>query len=230
MDNPLDQPTLLLTAEEARVLGCLMEKSVTTPDAYPLTFNSLLIACNQKTNRYPVVDYDENTVAEAIEGLREKHLLYRVDGAGSRVQKYKHRIDERLGLTAASQALLTVLLLRGAQTLGELRTRTERMHSFVDIQAVEAEITVATADIEIPLWKRFALVPGQKEAHYMHLLCGAAIEPEMPAAAPSLANPAIETAQQRNERMSQLEKKVQALEAELAEIRTSFTEFRQQFD
>lgn len=230
MDDILDEPTLILTAEEARVLGCLMEKSVTTPDAYPLTFSSLLIACNQKTNRHPVVDYDEDTVAEAIEGLRKKHLLYRVDGAGSRVQKYKHRVDERLGLTAASQALLTVLLLRGAQTLGELRTRSERLHSFANIQAVETEISATTADIELPLWKRFAPAPGQKEARYMHLLFGAETELEAPIAAPALANPAIELAQQRTQRIDQLEARVQALETELAAMRTSFIEFQQQFD
>lgn len=230
MDNILDEPTLILTAEEARVLGCLMEKSVTTPDAYPLTFNSLLIACNQKTNRHPVVDYDEDTVAEAIEGLRKKHLLYRVDGAGSRVQKYKHRVDERLGLTVASQALLTVLLLRGAQTLGELRTRSERLHSFANIQAVETEISATTADIELPLWKRVAPAPGQKEARYMHLLFGAETELEAPIAAPALANPAIELAQQRTQRIDQLEARVQALETELAAVRTSFIEFQQQFD
>ncbi len=229
MEAAKDESLLILTAEEVRVLGCLMEKSVTTPDAYPLSFNGLMAACNQKTNRTPVVDYDEDTVAEAVEGLREKHLLYRVDTAGSRVQKYKHRIEERLGLTPASQALLTVSLLRGAQTPGELRMRSERMYPFVDTQAVETEIAETFADLDFPLWRRFAPAPGQKEARYMHLLLGADTEPNVNVAAPA-RNPAIDAAQQRNERIEQLEARVQYLEAELVEMRKAFTEFRQQFD
>lgn len=230
MEFAEDEETLILTAEEARVLGCLMEKSVTTPDAYPLTFNSLVTACNQKTNRDPVVDYDEDIVAEAVEGLRGKHLLYRVDGAGSRVQKYKHRIDERLGLMPPSQALLTVLLLRGAQTSGELRTRSERMHSFVNAEAVEAEIAETAEDIELPLWRRFDKAPGQKEARYMHLLFGADVEPAASATAPIAAAPAVEAVQQRNERIGQLEGRVELLEAELEELRATFAEFRKQFE
>jgi uncharacterized protein YceH (UPF0502 family) len=224
------EDALILTAEEARVLGCLMEKAVTTPDAYPLTFNGLVAACNQKTNRDPVVSYDDDIVAEAVEGLRGKHLLYRVDGAGSRVQKYKHRIDERLGLMPPSQALLTVLLLRGAQTSGELRTRSERMYSFVNTAAVEAEIAETAEDIEIPLWRRFERAPGQKEARYMHLLFGANSAPERSATVAVAAAAAIEVVQQRNERIDQLEERVELLETELAELRGTFAEFRKQFE
>ncbi len=230
MEFAENEDALILTAEEARVLGCLMEKSVTTPDAYPLSFNGLVMACNQKTNRDPVVDYDEDIVAEAVEGLRGKHLLYRVDGAGSRVQKYKHRIDERLGLMPPSQALLTVLLLRGAQTLGELRMRSERMYTFVDTAAVEAEIAETAEDVEIPLWRRFEKAPGQKEARYMHLLFGADSEPEVSASVPVAAAPAIEAVQQRNQRIGQLEERVQSLGAELAELRATFADFRKQFE
>jgi uncharacterized protein YceH (UPF0502 family) len=224
------EDALILTAEEARVLGCLMEKAVTTPDAYPLSFNGLVAACNQKTNRDPVVSYDEDIVAEAVEGLRGKHLLYRVDGAGSRAQKYKHRIDERWGLMPPSQALLTVLLLRGAQTSGELRTRSERMHSFVNTAAVEAEIAETAEDIEIPLWRRFERAPGQKEARYMHLLFGANSAPERSATVAVAAAAAIEVVQQRNERIDQLEERVELLETELAELRGTFAEFRKQFE
>jgi uncharacterized protein YceH (UPF0502 family) len=224
------EDALILTAEEARVLGCLMEKAVTTPDAYPLSFNGLVAACNQKTNRDPVVSYDEDIVAEAVEGLRGKHLLYRVDGAGSRAQKYKHRIDERWGLMPPSQALLTVLLLRGAQTSGELRTRSERMHSFVNAAAVEAEIAETAEDIEIPLWRRFERAPGQKEARYMHLLFGANSAPERSATVAVAAAAAIEVVQQRNERIDQLEERVELLETELAELRGTFAEFRKQFE
>jgi uncharacterized protein YceH (UPF0502 family) len=225
-----DDVPLILTATEARVLGCLMEKSVTTPDIYPLSFNSLLLACNQKTNRNPVVDYDEDTVAEAVEGLRAKHLLYRVDGAGSRVQKYKHRIDERLGIPPASQALLTVLLLRGAQTPGELRTRSERMHSFVNVEAVEAEVAETAADISIPLWRRLPQAAGQKEARYMHLLFGEELVEEPASSVCVASEPAIAAVQQRNERIDTLEGRVEQLEAELAALQAAFAQFREQFD
>jgi uncharacterized protein YceH (UPF0502 family) len=225
-----DDVPLILTAAEARVLGCLMEKSVTTPDIYPLSFNSLLLACNQKTNRNPVVDYDEDTVAEAVEGLRAKHLLYRVDGAGSRVQKYKHRIDERLGIPPASQALLTVLLLRGAQTPGELRTRSERMHSFVNVEAVEAEVAETAADISIPLWRRLPQAAGQKEARYMHLLFGEELVEEPASSVCVASEPAIAAVQQRNERIDTLEGRVEQLEAELAALQAAFAQFREQFD
>jgi uncharacterized protein YceH (UPF0502 family) len=234
MENTEDEEALILTAEEARVLGCLMEKAVTTPDAYPLSFNSLLLACNQKTNRNPVVEYDEDIVAEAVEGLRDKHLIYRVDGAGSRVQKYKHRIDERLGLLPSSQALLTVLLLRGPQTAGELRTRAERMHSFVNTAAVDTEIAETIEDIDFPLWRKLPQAPGQKEARYTHLLFGADFDPEPNFASSetttAAANPAVEAVQQRNERMTQLEARVETLEAELAELRGVFAEFQKQFE
>ncbi|ADE55733.1 YceH family protein [Coraliomargarita akajimensis] len=229
MENETNEEALILSEAEARVLGCLLEKAVTTPDVYPLTFNSLLTACNQKTNRDPVVDYDEDVVAEAIEGLRGKQLIYRADGAGSRVQKYRHRIDERFGLSAASQALLTVLLLRGPQTPGELRTRTERMHVFLDVAAVEAEIAATAEDVDLPLWTRLPQAPGQKEARYMHCLYGTDfVRPtESVEAAPA---PAVAAVQQRSERVTQLETRVDELERELAELKASFASFRQQFD
>ena len=232
MDHEFDETPIELTAEEARVLGCLMEKCFTTPDVYPLTFNSLLTACNQKTNRVPVVDYDEDTAAEAIEGLRGKQLALRVDGAGSRVQKYRHRIDERLGLSSASQALLTVLLLRGPQTLGELRTRTERMHAFPTIESVETELTEAAEDCELPLWKRLPQAPGQKEARFTHLLFGeTALTAEQPLDTPSADAPvAVSAVQQRNERIAELEQRVEDLEAQLSELNAQFTAFKEQFN
>jgi uncharacterized protein YceH (UPF0502 family) len=225
-----DDTPLILTAEEARVLGCLMEKSVTTPDTYPLSFNGLVMACNQKTNRNPVVDYDEGIVAEAVEGLREKHLLFRVDGAGSRVQKYKHRIHERLGLIASSQALLTVLLLRGPQTAGELRTRSERMHCFVDTAAVDAEIAETIEDVDFLLWRKLPQAPGQKEARYAHLLFGEVVEPPESSVVTATAPSAVEAVQQRNERIGELEDRVESLAAELAEMQATFAEFRKQFE
>ncbi|WP_269522530.1 YceH family protein [Coraliomargarita parva] len=218
-----------LTAEEARVLGCLLEKEATTPDVYPLTLNSLITACNQKTNRFPVVDYDEETVAEAIEGLRAKKLAFRMDVAGSRVPKYRHHVDETLGLAKAGKALLTVLLLRGAQTPGELRTRTERMHIFPDPEAVEKELDFLAEDMDPALWRRMPPAPGQKEARYKHLLCGD-VEPEAPISAGLASEPAVASVQARNQRIETLENKVAELEGELDELKAAFEQFRQQFD
>jgi len=225
-ENP--EECIQLTTEEARVLGCLLEKAATTPDVYPLTLNSLVTACNQKTNRFPVVDYDEEVVAEAIEGLRAKKLAFRVDVAGSRVPKYRHHVEETLGLAKAGKALLTVLLLRGAQTPGELRTRTERMHIFPDTEAVESELDFLAEDLQPPLWRRMPPAPGQKEARYRHLLCGAVEETVPDTALPS--EPAVATVQARNQRMDALESKVAELEHELSDLRAVFEQFKQQFD
>jgi uncharacterized protein len=128
-----------LTAQELRVLGCLIEKQMTTPDVYPMTLNSLVTACNQSTNREPVVDYSPSTVTEALDGLRTDHKMARVvhSGAGSRVDKYKHVLDERLGLTPPEVAVLSVLMLRGPQTLGEIKIRTERSHGFASLEDVD---------------------------------------------------------------------------------------------
>jgi uncharacterized protein len=128
-----------LTAQELRVLGCLIEKQMTTPDVYPMTLNSLVTACNQSTNREPVVDYSPSIVTEALSGLRTDHKLSRIvhSGAGSRVDKYKHVLDERLGLTPPEVAVMSVLMLRGPQTLGEIKTRTERSHGFATLEDVD---------------------------------------------------------------------------------------------
>jgi uncharacterized protein len=128
-----------LTAQELRVLGCLIEKQMTTPDVYPMTLNSLVTACNQSTNREPVVDYSPSTVTEALDGLRTDHKLARIvhSGAGSRVDKYKHVLDERLGLTPPEVAVMSVLMLRGPQTLGEIKIRTERSHGFASLEDVD---------------------------------------------------------------------------------------------
>jgi uncharacterized protein len=128
-----------LTAQELRVLGCLIEKQMTTPDVYPMTLNGLVTACNQSTNREPVVDYTHTVVTEAMDGLRTDHKLARIvhSGAGSRVDKYKHVLDERLGLTPPEVAVMSVLMLRGPQTLGEIKIRTERSHGFATLEDVD---------------------------------------------------------------------------------------------
>jgi uncharacterized protein len=147
-----------LTAEEARVLGCLVEKQMTTPDVYPMTLNGLVTACNQTTNREPVVTYDARTVTTALDGLRVDHKLARIvhSGAGSRVDKFKHVLDERLGLTATETAIVAVLLLRGPQTVGEIKMRTERYVGFESLEQVEAVLdrlsdpTIAVDPAELP--------------------------------------------------------------------------------
>ncbi len=226
-ENP--EELIELTLEEARVLGCLLEKAATTPDVYPLTLNSLIAACNQKTNRHPVVDYDEEVVAEAIEGLRAKKLAFRVDVAGSRVPKYRHHVEETLGLAKTGKALLAVLLLRGPQTLGELRTRTERMHIFADTDAVEAELNFLAEDLDPPLWRRMPPAPGQKEARYKHLLCGD-IDCDLSESVALPSEPAVASVQARNQRIELLENKVAELKNELSELKAVFEQFKQQFD
>ncbi len=160
-------PVIPLTPEEARVLGCLMEKAVTTPDNYPLSLNAVMIACNQSTNRDPIVRYSEETVDRALDSLREKTLTRRVKAAGQRVIKHRHVAEEALGLDRPESALLGVLLLRGAQTPGELKQRSERWHGFRSLADVEDALhRLAAAELVQQLARR----PGQKEARWMQLL------------------------------------------------------------
>ena len=149
------------------MLGCLVEKQHTTPDAYPLTLNSLRLACNQSTNRDPVVDYDEATVREAAQRLGQRGLARLASYHGSRAHKYRHLVDEALGLPGDERALLCVLMLRGPQTSGELKQRTERLHSFADLRSVEEALDRLT---EHGLGQWLQRRPGQKEARYTHLM------------------------------------------------------------
>jgi uncharacterized protein YceH (UPF0502 family) len=156
-----------LDAVQVRVLGCLLEKQQTTPDAYPLTLNSLRLACNQATSRDPVVDYDEATVREAAQRLGQRGWARLTSYHGSRTSKYRHLLDEALGVSPDERALLCVLMLRGPQTLGELKQRSERLHSFPDLSSVEETLTRLT-ERELGRWLERR--PGQKEARYAHLL------------------------------------------------------------
>jgi hypothetical protein len=156
-----------LSAEQVRVLGCLLEKQRTTPDAYPLSLNALRLACNQSTNRDPVVDYDEPTIRDALHRLERRGLVRLASGAGSRAAKYRHRLAEALPLDDAEQAIVCVLLLRGAQTPGELKQRSERMHSFADLAEVHDTLDRL---IERELAVRLARRPGHKEERYAQLL------------------------------------------------------------
>ena len=160
-----------LTSEELRVVACLVEKQLTTPDSYPLTENAVVAACNQLSNRNPVVAYDTNTVRVTLTALRQRGLARVIHTPGARVPKHRHILDEALGLSQGEVALLTVLALRGPQTVGELRTRTERMHTFSGLSEVETTLEELASRDE-PLVVRLERQPGQKEARYAHLLSG----------------------------------------------------------
>ena len=168
----MDEPLPPLNAHEIRVLGCLVEKAVTTPDYYPLTLNSLTLACNQQSNRDPVVAFDETTVVRALDGLREKRLASVFTGAESRVAKYKHALTDALLLTPAEVGLLCMLMLRGPQTLAELRTRTERFQPFESLAEVEEALQVLATRQPQPLVVKLPRLPGTKEPRYAHLLAG----------------------------------------------------------
>jgi uncharacterized protein len=193
-------------AVELRVLGCLIEKQRTTPDVYPLSLNSLRLACNQATNRDPVVDYDEATVRAALERLGRKGWTRLASGPGSRAAKYRHLFDEALGLVPSESALLCVLMLRGAQTPGELKGRVERIYPFGSLDDVQRTLEML---IERELVARLPRRPGQKEERYVQLLGGDEPTAAEPAQAESHAG----------DRVGALETRVARLEDELAALR-----------
>jgi uncharacterized protein len=200
-----------LSFAEQRVLGCLLEKQRTTPDQYPLSLNALRLACNQSTNRDPVVELDEPTIRDALQRLGRRRFTRLASGQGSRAVKYRHLLDEALGLDAAGQAVLAVLLLRGPQTPGELKLRTERLHRFATLEDVEAQLdALAERELVVDLGRR----PGQKEVRFGHLLGEA---DDVPAAAPPLD--AAPGADGLAERVAALEDAVRELRAELAALR-----------
>jgi uncharacterized protein YceH (UPF0502 family) len=199
-------------AVELRVLGCLVEKQRTTPDQYPLSLNALRNACNQSTNREPVVDYDERTIRDGLERLSRKRWVRLASGPGSRAVKYRHLFDEALGLDDAELSLLTVLMLRGSQTPGELKARTERMHTFASL--ADVQVTLDTL-IRRELAARLERRPGQKEERYAQLLGGDAVAEPAPAAEP----PAFAAPAPADDRVEALEARVDRLEDELADLR-----------
>lgn len=207
-----------LDAVEARVLGALIEKDLGTPEYYPLSLHALTNACNQKTNRDPVTSYDEHAVAAAILRLRDKRLAAAISAAGSRVEKYAHRLAEAFNFSSRELAVLGVLLLRGPQTPGELRERAGRLHPFDDIEAVEATLTRLMEREPEPLVKRLPRAPGTKESRYAHLFSG-----DVDSLAPEPAPPPPD-------RVARLESEVAALRAELSELREQFLGFRRQFE
>jgi uncharacterized protein len=199
-----------LTPEELRVLGCLLEKQRTTPDTYPLTLNALRAACNQSTNRDPVVAYDEETIRDALDRLGRRRFTRLTSYHGSRAAKFRHLLDEALQIGPEEQAVLAVMMLRGPQTPGELLQRTERLHRFADMTALHAVIDRLT---ERELVARYERRPGQREDRYGQLLGDEPDEPAAPPAPVPVAGPP------REDRLDRLEREVAELRAELAALR-----------
>ena len=210
---------ILLNEVEVRVLGALVEKEITTPDYYPLSLNALINACNQRSNREPVLDLDENTVRDALSSLQEKNLAGPASGADSRVTKYEHRL-ERFNFSRREIAVLCVLLLRGPQTPGELRGRTERMYKFEDLEQVQSALH-QLMEREPSLAAMLARQPGTKESRYAHLLAGPVESWQPPASSPP---------NEGDDRVAQLEEQVRSMQGEIAELREQFAAFRKQFD
>ena len=212
---PFD-PSVVLTAAEARVLGALIEKETTTPDYYPLSLNALMNACNQHSNREPIMDLDEDSVRQALHGLQRAGLAGPARGADSRVAKFEHFLGEAFNFSRAETALLCVLLLRGPQTPGELRGRTERMHSFSEIADVIAGLQ-KLIDREPPLAAILPRQHGSREARYAHLLCGpvesAPAAPSSAQVAPAASSPA------QDDRIAELESQVAQLRSEVDALR-----------
>lgn len=206
---------ILLNAVEARVLGTLVEKDITTPEYYPLSLNALVNACNQKNNREPVMSLDETAVREALDGLQQQRLAGPARGADSRVTKYEHRTQEVFNFTRGETALLCVLLLRGPQTPRELRARAERLHRFEHLEEVQASLQ-RLMQREPPLAQMLPRQLGTKEARYMHLLSGS-----VEVAASEAAHPAVESpgAFGGGDRLSRLESEVAELRKEVSELK-----------
>ena len=220
--NPLSFP-------EIRVLGCLLEKEATTPENYPLSLNGVLTACNQTTNREPVVAFDEATVQEALDALREKKLATVIFGAGSRVQKYRHDFLEHYDLNSRERALLCVLLLRGPQTPGELRQRAERMAGFAGLAEVEATLEELTRG-DTPLVRVIPAGLSRKEKRYVQLLSGEPVEIPAGSASTVVCAP-VPTASQTNAlQIEAMQGELAALREELQQLREEFAAFRKQFE
>jgi len=215
----------VLTEIEARVLGSLIEKDITTPDYYPLSLNALVNACNQKNNRDPVMSLDENAVREALSTLQEKRLAGPASGADSRVTKYEHRLQEVFNFDRRETAILCVLLLRGAQTPGELRGRTDRMYHFEALDDVVSTLD-RLGQREPPLVRMLPRQPGTKESRYTHLFSGE--PPEQPAA--PMARVSRPDAPLSADRISNLEEEVARLRSELTEVQQQLAAFRRQFE
>jgi hypothetical protein len=209
---------ILLTDDEVRVLGCLMEKEMATPDYYPLTLNALTNACNQKSNRDPVVAYDEETVVYALNGLRERKLVRQSNI--SRVPKFEQLFSQELKLVIREQAIICILLLRGPQTAGEIRSRTDRLYAFSSLDEVQETITNLE---DMKLVEKLPRQPGRKESRYTHLLSGKPEEKPVE----TIIRP---KAAAENERINELQEQIDELRREMKNLREEIATFKSQFD
>ena len=212
MDDPLDVLAV-------RVLGSLIEKQVTTPDNYPLTINALVAACNQTSNRDPILEVNATTVSECLKDLTRRSLAREVHRSDARAKRYRHQMEESMHLHPPELAVMCVLMLRGPQTAGEIRTRTTRLFEFTDLAHVDVTLQ-ALATLAMPLVAELPLQPGQKEARYAHLLSG--IPEAETSEAPTTHPVAVD-------RVAALEQAVDSLRSDLAGLRTRFEEFKRQF-
>ncbi len=212
-----------LTAIEVRILGSLIEKEATTPDSYPLSLNALTNACNQTSNRDPIMEIDEDAVRWALNSLRQQSLVRAQQGIGSRVMKYQHLVTERMSLAPPVLAVMCTLMLRGPQTTGEIKGRTNRLADFASLSDVEATLNeLVTRELVSELTRR----PGQKEVRYAHLLSGPVTTVTH---APDAPNTSSVRPEDGDERIAPIEATVAELRKELAELRAEFEAFKQQF-
>ena len=216
----MTSPDLQLSEIQVRVLGSMIEKDITTPDYYPLSLNALVNACNQKNNREPVMTVDENSVRDALRSLQEKRLAGPAGGADSRVTKYEHRLQEVFNFDRRETAVVCVLLLRGAQTPGELRGRSERMYHFETLDDIQSTLQKL---IDRKLVKMLARQPGTKESRYVHLFAGDVADEAAEPAARVSSSGGLES------RMAVLESDIKSLKDEVAQLRRELSEFKQQF-
>lgn len=214
-----------LTEVETRILGALIEKQLTTPEYYPLTLNALVAACNQKTNREPVVAFAEETVTTALENLREKNIVYVFYGSTSRTAKYKHILPEVFETDERETAILCVLMLRGVQTPGELRERTSRLYEFSGLGEVN-ETLDGLMRREEPLVTKLERQPGQKEIRFAHLLSGEILAQKNP----NISTMPDSISDNQIERIETLEREIVTLRDEMNSLRQTFEEFRKQFE
>jgi len=216
---------LVLNEVEARVLGALLEKEITTPEYYPLSLNALVNACNQKSNRDPVMNLEEDSVRAALRALHDNSLARSISAADSRVTKYEHRLQEAFNFDRREAAIFCELLLRGPQTPGELRSRAERMHHFDDLNEVQSALQRLMSR-QPPLVKVLARQPGTKESRYVHLLSGD-VEPASSSAVHE--TPPV-TSRENADKFSRLESEVAELRKDVADLKQQFAAFRKQFE
>ncbi len=220
-----------LSAVDARIIGVLIEKQIATPDYYPLTLNGLLTACNQKTNRNPVMELDEETVLQSLDGLKTHHLVWQIKTAGSRTQKFEHNLKDIADFSVSELAILCELLLRGPQTVGELRSRTARLTEFHGLPAVEHTLKKLMENEKGPFVAKLPRRPGHKECRYTQLLSGEVEYREEEAAFSAEQEYDEENSgNSGRDRIGELERRVNELSAELNGLKSQFGEFKKQFE